>query len=140
MVGCTVHGILKIAKGMKEWKYRSGGAIFHWVFLWGMVLWPQFLDPTEQMVKTVSENYEGTCKALRRKIDELETVEKALGNLDEFLRQKEQLVAAGDVKAMFFLGKIYEDGEFRVQNLEKANAYYQLFIIMVTAAASKGKK
>ncbi len=31
------------------------------------------------MVQIVSENYEGTCKALRRKTDELEKLEKALG-------------------------------------------------------------
>lgn len=124
--GYTVHGILKIAKEMKEWKYRSRGSVFPWSYCWDIVLIPSFMDPTDNMVHVVSENYEGTCKALRRKIDELEYLDKILGNLDELLRQKEQLVSAGDVKAMFFLGKIYEDAEFGVQDQEKANAYYQM--------------
>ena len=124
--GCTVQGILKFAKGMTEWNYRKLGGDLPWSILGSIWYRPPFIDPTEEMVKTVSENYEGTCRALRRKIDELEHLAKIIVNLDEWLRQKEQLVSAGDVKAMFFLGKIYEDEEFGVQNQEKANAYYQL--------------
>ena len=124
--GCTVQGILKFAKGMTEWNYRKLGGDLPWRILGSIWYRPPFIDPTEEMVKTVSENYEGTCRALRRKIDELEHLAKIIVNLDEWLRQKEQLVSAGDVKAMFFLGKIYEDEEFGVQNQEKANAYYQL--------------
>lgn len=124
--GCTVQGILKFAKGMIEWNYRKLGGDLRWSILGSICYRPPFIDPTEVMVKIVSENYEGTCRALRRKIDELEHLAKIIVNLDEWLRQKEQLVSAGDVKAMFFLGKIYEDKEFGVQNQEKANAYYQL--------------
>jgi len=124
--GHTEQGILKIAKGMTEWDYRSRGGVLPWS-IWGSIWFrPLFMDPTEEMVKIVLENYEGTCRALRRKIDELEQLDKILGNLDEWLSEKEQMVSAGDVKAMFFLGKIYEDEEFGVQNQEKANAYYQL--------------
>lgn len=124
--GCTVQGILKFAKGMIEWNYRKLGGDLRWSILGSIWYRPPFIDPTEVMVKIVSENYEGTCRALRRKIDELEHLVKIIVNLDEWLRQKEQLVSAGDVKAMFFLGKNYEDKEFGVQNQEKANAYYQL--------------
>lgn len=77
-------------------------------------------------VKFLSEYYEGTCRALRRKINDLEHFKKLLCNLDKLLKEKEQLVAAGDVKTMFSLGKIYEEEEFGVQNKEKANAYYQM--------------
>ena len=124
--GRTEQGILKIAKGMTEWDYRSRGGVLPWS-IWGSIWFrPLFMDPTEEMVKIVLENYEGTCRALRRKIDELAHLEKVLVNLDKLIDKQEQRISSGDVKAMFFLGKIYEDEEFGVQNKEKANAYYQM--------------
>jgi len=127
--GCTEQGILKIAKGMTAWEFRErGGSIFDFPmrFLWFRIVPNIRKNPTNDMVNVVSEYYESTCRALRRKIDELAHLEKVLVNLDKLIDKQEQRISSGDVKAMFFLGKIYEDEEFGVQNKEKANAYYQM--------------
>lgn len=73
--GCTDQGVMKIAKGMPAWKFRNRGGnipIFPLGIITGVPIPYSQCDPTDNMVSTVSEHYEGTCRALRRQIDELE--------------------------------------------------------------------
>ena len=72
--GCTEHGILKMAKGMPAWEYKNKGSkipVIPLGVISGIPIPFHQCDPTDNMVQIVSENYEGTCRALRRKIDEL---------------------------------------------------------------------
>ena len=72
--GCTEHGIMKIAKGMTAWNFKNKGGVIPFIPFGIISCIPipfHQCDPTDNMVQIVSENYEGTCRALRRKIDEL---------------------------------------------------------------------
>lgn len=74
MDGFTEHGILKMAKGMSAWKFRIRGGRLPFIpfgVISGIPIPFSQCDPTDNMVCTVSDHYEGTCRALRRKINEL---------------------------------------------------------------------
>ncbi|BAL83070.1 hypothetical protein SELR_13620 [Selenomonas ruminantium subsp. lactilytica TAM6421] len=115
MKGCTVEGIKEMAKSVPDCDMNKG-----WCFGSSFISFsplPVF-DPTEEKVRCMIIFYREKCVLLRGRIEQVQGFERIICD-------KEKKVADGDVAAMFFLGKAYEEGRICVKDKEKSLAYYQ---------------
>lgn len=112
--GCTEQGILQ----MKRKWYARCSFVTPYTDTLGWPLHIPMFDETAKIINSLSQHYHGECSKLRRKIDYLDQIEK-------ILNEKETLALSGDVAAMFFLSKLYEEERFYAHDKEKARAYYQ---------------
>ena len=113
--GCTVDGIKKMAKKVYELEMNKRipplGGIASFAFLLTS-------DLTEYKNSCMTSYYRQKCVLLQQKIKQVE-------GFEEILREKEELVSNGDVAAMFFLEKAYEEGRLCVKNVQKSLSYHQ---------------
>lgn len=112
--GCTEKGILQMKRERDLWRLHMRGDI--WIGIPFPIL-PIF-DETAKYINSMSQDYDKACSRLRRKIDRLD-------NFKQILNEKESLALSGNVAAMFFLGKLYEEERFYAHDKEKARAYYK---------------
>lgn len=114
--GCTQQGILAMASREPGWKSRN--VPYRWrrnIFLWESVV--AVSSKTDDWIKHMQPVYTKKCKELRGKI-------ALFKQFPEIIRKKEKQAAAGDVKAMVFLGKLYEKGTLcSAKDEEKAQSY-----------------
>lgn len=115
MKGCTVEGIKEMAKSVPDCDMNKGWCLGSWFISFSPL--PVF-DPTEEKVRCMISFYRKKCGLLRGRIEQVQGFER-------IICEKEKQVADGDVAAMFFLGKAYEEGRICVQDKEKSLAYYQ---------------
>lgn len=113
--GCTVDGIKEMAKKAPDFDVEN-----RLPFFGGFVTYsyPIVFDMTEEKIRCMYSYYWKKCGVLRSKIEQVERFE-------EIIKVKEEKVSNGDVAAMFFLGKAYEEGRFCVKDVQKSLSYYQ---------------
>ena len=114
--GCTQQGILAMASREPEWTVRK--VPYRW---WrkGFSLKPEVAvsSKTDDWIKRMKRVYDKKCKELYGKVG-------LFKEFPQIIREKEKQAAAGDVKAMVFLGKVYEKGTLcSAKDEEKARAY-----------------
>lgn len=119
--GCTEQGIIEIEKEWSAWeKKREKWTDGMYGDLINISLFTHVDNHITEKVSSISFYYENICSRLCAKFEQLQS-------FDDIIRSKELLVSAGDIAAMFYLGKIYEKGKMRrLQDEEKARSYYQL--------------
>ena len=114
--GCTQQGILAMAGREPEWTVRKVPYRRYWGGL-PIKTEAAVSSKTDDWIKRMKRVYEKKCKELHGQI---ELFKKFPG----IIKEKEKQAAAGDVKAMVFLGKVYEKGTLcSEKDEEKALCY-----------------
>ena len=114
--GCTQQGILAMASREPEWTVRK--VPDRW---WrkGFSLKSEVVvsSKTDDWIKRMKRVYDKKCKELYEKVE-------LFKEFPQIIKGKEKQAAAGDVKAMVFLGKVYEKGTLcSAKDEEKARSY-----------------
>ena len=120
MKGYTEQGILELKKKLPAWESRRFS--FMDIYPWGTYFNQNFFDysdPTADAVNSMSSYYDEKCSELKSEMESLQQFE-------DKIKRKEQLAAAGDIKTIIALGKLYEKGgKWCKPDKEKARLYYQ---------------
>ena len=114
--GCTQQGILAMASREPEWTVRK--VPYRWRRKWFLVETEAAVSSkTDDWIKRMKRVYEKKCKELHGKVG-------LFKEFPQIIREKEKQAAAGDVKAMVFLGKVYEKGTLcSAKDEEKGRSY-----------------
>ena len=115
--GCTEQGLKDMMKKIPDWERSKKKSAMLCMGIASLGHW-SVLDPTADMISDMSDYYEEKCRILWSKLEQLK-------HFEVMLNLKEQQVSNGDVAAMFFLGKAYEEGRFCVKDVQKSLSYYQ---------------
>ncbi len=120
--GYTEQGILELKKELPVWEPRWNfyddymPCVF---FSWLSPEEHEPKDPTTEAVDRMSRYYDEKCSLLSDEI-------KSYRQWKDEIERKNQLAAAGDVKTIIYLGKLYEKGaKWCKQDKEKARQYYK---------------
>ncbi|WP_303839788.1 HPr family phosphocarrier protein [Selenomonas ruminantium] len=114
--GCTQQGILAMAGREPEWTVRK--VPYRWR-LRGFPIKTEVAvsSKTDDWIKRMKRVYDKKCKELYGKVG-------LFKEFPQIIREKEKQAAAGDVKAMVFLGKVYEKGTLcSAKDEEKGRSY-----------------
>ena len=116
MEGCTQQGILAMASREPEWTSRKVPYLLcrKW---FSVGTEAAVSSKTDDWIKRMQPVYARKCKELHKKIE-------LCKYFPEIIREKEKQADDGDVKALAFLGKIYEKGTFCSAKDEEKALYY----------------
>lgn len=117
--GCSEQGIKEIEKKLPEWEEKKRRENYWW---YGCDYFDLSLrkpiDVTGGWIERMCVYYRAKCGSLFGKME-------LMRHYEEIIESKEQLAAAGDVEAMFFLVKAYEEGRLCVKDTAKSLSYYK---------------
>lgn len=128
--GCTQEGILAMASREPGWKSRKVPHRWHpkWFLIQGLIngtAGPFDGVPVEGVVSSKTDAWIRHMKPVyAKKCEELHIKMECFKQFPEIIRDKEKQATNGDVRAMVFLGKVYEKGTLcSAKDEEKALSY-----------------